>query len=194
MILLSTFGISRNLIQSLVVNLPMPILYLIIMGLSIYSFQGGAINPQPIEVVHKKAGSKPWNDTEGQRSFQLPVTWEVTRARFDDRGHSSDSESFEELWRLQINADSSAVLHSSRESVPVFSIVTLHQSIVAVTITEANLARLTGLFAEGSSVIAVTQKNFTIKLDDRNTVQDVTLNLTDEEHLAVRVAAGSLHE
>ncbi len=125
------------------------------------------------------------------QEFLLPVTWQVTRARFDERGHSSDSESFQEIWRLHLDAAGEGTLHSPRDSVRVASISMRGASPELMTVAAADMARLTGLLLQHEAPTRLLLRTFTIRLTGEETAQDVILDVAEEEHLALRVLIGT---
>jgi hypothetical protein len=148
--------------------------------------------------------------------IDIPMTWQMTRARLIGSGASTLTESFRETWTLEVRASGASFLSSPRSKVRVYISGVKYPRFVAkkekrrgeealiaveaLGITERDFAELIGLpntnrdhDAEQATDVNETldaSKLVTMNLSHRNST-DITLDLSDEEHFAIHLELGN---
>ena len=128
----------------------------------------------------------------------VPVSWQITRAKFGAHGATTQTESYRETWTWEVDADGVATLASLRAHVPVYRVGALRDEAVvpdALVMTEYDFARLVGVFAPAAGAVASVRDGrrfVTIDLsgNSRNGI-DLTLSAADDEHFAVHFEIGA---
>jgi hypothetical protein len=137
--------------------------------------------------------------------FRVAVHWQMTRARFDRYGNASDSESFQESWKLEVFSDGQAFLATHRQRVP----VTVEPAVPAsgrasvrpnVLIVQRNdMALLLGLSAipeigAGANILRSGDSQLRLNIGDAKAAVPVTFDGPDDEHVAIRLNVGELQQ
>ncbi len=138
---------------------------------------------------------------------EIPIAWQRTKARIIGKGATTVTESFREIWTLELRPGGALTLSSPRVRVPVYpghSGEARNQLPPTVVLSEADFARLVGIVpgrrgasddidpadAPGDSLDALKMVGRPITLNlaraTRNGV-DVTLAWSEDEHYAVHL-------
>jgi hypothetical protein len=130
--------------------------------------------------------------------YKVKSIWQITRAKFDRYGNASDSESYEDFWKLEVMSDGQAFLESQRQRVSVkIDQTTLSASNsnmpAAVLLNRDDFALLTGVQLpniDGAAKQSEEQVRIAfgvVKLSD-----PVYFESPADEHIAVRLVLGEL--
>lgn len=138
--------------------------------------------------------------------LKLPVSWQVTRARFVDGNATTQSESYRAEWTLEIGGDGRVFLESQHGRVPAYrtgSDLPAPNTATAtgpqtqpmpknLLVPEAYFAKLIGLIKGDVTtdvIEPVADRVVNIPLIKTQVAvnPDVNLNLSDDEHVAVHI-------
>jgi hypothetical protein len=133
--------------------------------------------------------------------LDLPVSWQLTRARLASKGTSTLTESFQETWTLELRSGGVMFLSSPRGRVPVYQGDEPSSALgmpATVVLAETDLARLVGVkqLAEASAEDAEAALGPTrpVRLSLSKQAKgglDVTLSYSDDEHYAIHIDVGT---
>ena len=130
--------------------------------------------------------------TDGSHELKLPVSWRLTRAKFDHSGNASETENYKENWVLELDSDGRLFLRSRRARVPV---VVSNQSAkgppARMTVDKVDLALLVGLMRERAAFASDTNQMITLDLGGA-TLKQMKLKIDDlqNEHLSLWLKVG----
>jgi hypothetical protein len=123
--------------------------------------------------------------------LDFPVDWQTTRAKFDDHGASTHTESFRETWIYEVREGGVATLISSRATVPVYrSGVEAGQLPRSVVVRESDFAKLVGIREPIGAANGLVSLHI-----GRSGHDEIVFSLSEHEHLAVQFEIGrqSIH-
>lgn len=135
--------------------------------------------------------------------LDLPVAWQLTRARLAGSGTSTLTESFQETWTFELRAGGAMFLASPRGRVPVYpsdALAAAQESGIptSIVMAESDLARLVGLpqmreaSPEDQDGIAASTRPVRLVLNKpAKSGTDITLSLSDDEHFAIHIDIGT---
>lgn len=130
--------------------------------------------------------------------LDIPVTWQVTRARIEASGVTAETESYRETWTLLYNPGAYSMLRSPRGEAPIFPGPRRLAGGVPATIllAEADFAKLVGLDrhisdrqSAGEEAVA-KGRMVNLSLQQVEHGATLTLHLSPEEHFAVHLSVG----
>ena len=131
--------------------------------------------------------------------IDIPISWQVTRTNFLERGVAARTESFRETWTLEIRPQGETYLASSRAKAPVYGIgkVVAEGTPNAIVLTEGDFARLIGIVPvnwvddpEHYGDSRTKLVTLSITAPPRGGME-LHLNLSEEEHYAIQLDLGS---
>ena len=133
---------------------------------------------------------------EVTRRIELPVNWQMTRARFAGSETNTQTESYRETWELEISQNGEATLQSRRGRVGVYrvgAVRALEGEPEAVVLSEPDFVKLLGLkpvstdelVYSGASTKNSNNKLITISLfhEGNKNSSDLMIKLSDDEHV-----------
>ena len=135
----------------------------------------------------------------GPIRLDLPVTWQVTRARIEASGVKAETESFRETWTLVFHPNAYATLKSPRAEAKFYP--GQHRLAggvpASILLMESDFARLVGLDrhfgdldTEDAGDDAVKGRMITLSLAQSTEGASFTLHLSPEEHFAINLSIG----
>lgn len=134
---------------------------------------------------------------QGGLRLDLPVTWQVTRARVEATGITAETESFRETWTLKFHPGAYSSLRSPRGKAPVFAGIRRVGGGMPATIVllESDFAKLVGLDhhiqdRSGREIAVAKGRMVTLPLQQEGQGATLTLHLSPEEHFAVQLKVG----
>jgi len=133
------------------------------------------------------------------RRIDIPVYWQMTRSRFDPLSAATQTESFREVWTLEIRPDGKSSLISPRSRINVLSGNTagLDQTTALPKILAMNqkeFAKLLGIYASDVSKELLKDNDDRIIAINLSEVpkngEDVTLYVSEDEYFEVHLEVG----
>lgn len=134
---------------------------------------------------------------------EIPIAWQRTKARIVGKGTSTLTESFREIWTLELRPGGYLFLESPRARVAVFPATGSESRQVlprSIVLAESDFARLVGVIAskpgeidsDVADVPAIASRPLTLNLakTDRGGT-DITLAWSDDEHYAIHLDIAS---
>ncbi len=136
------------------------------------------------------------SSTHPQRlRLDIPVTWQMTRSRFEGSAASTQTESYREIWTWEMGPAGEGRLRSVRANVPVYNSGTVRAADnlpQALVLTESDFARLVGVVAPGFTERPGETRLVTLVLSrgPRSGI-DLSINVTDDEQFAIHFEVGT---
>jgi len=133
-------------------------------------------------------------DSMQLEDLQVPVSWRLTRAKFDHMGNASETESYMENWSIELDENGGLFLRSRRARVPVLVARKGGEGAPArMTVDKVDLALLVGLIRDRSMMPEPSNSNESITLDLGSGMLkqlELKLNALKDEHLSLWLKIG----
>jgi hypothetical protein len=154
-----------------------------------------SMEPAAAVVSGGSRAETPADERPQRLRLDIPVTWQITRSRFEGGGASTETESYRELWTWEMGAAGEGRLRSVRANVPVYNSGTVRAADnlpQALVLTESDFARLVGLAPPSFSDRPGESRLVTLVLTrgPRSGI-DLSINASDDEHFAIHFEVGT---
>jgi hypothetical protein len=147
--------------------------------------------------LNNSSQTKSKNDAIVNR-LDLPVHYQITRARIMGTEATTETENYRETWTLEIRAGGIAFIQSPSGSVPIYlsNIVKDSNRPSALIILEKDFATLVGVKIpitneEEAELEEQKARMITLQLDRSGTGTSYNVNISEEERLVVHLEVGS---
>jgi hypothetical protein len=152
----------------------------------------------PALAVQADIGSFFGKSPEVVATYKVKSVWQVTRAKFDRYGNASDSESYEDFWKLEVLTDGQAFLETHRQRVS----VKIDQAEMAganvgvpsaVLLSRDDFALLTGVQIPAAELVQkASEEQVRLVFGTIKQSEPIYFESPADEHIAVRLALGEL--